>query len=160
MLKLATPSQYELSIEGINILRPLKLIDARKIDIASPVLDVSPPAKTSPVVGKLAKCDGTGSLLKTKNVSYDNYEYLEMGFDYTDAYKVIVFAQKVFQIYVYCQYTDFQPTMWWTDPTYTNLYFPISYTYKGMMPFVGQTMYLVCNVPLGKVCIFVFYGFY
>lgn len=160
MLRLSTPVQCEISLDAINILRPLKLIDERKIDITTPVLDVNQPDKTSPVVGKLARCDGTGSLLKSKSISYDNYEFKNVYIDINFNTMTFAFSQKVFQVYVRTLDVIGVIDTYWCNAMYSRMYFNLSSPFAGMIPFVGQQISLSSNCALYEHHILGFYGFY
>ena len=70
MLRLVTPVQYEPLLDGLNQLRPLKLVDESKVVIASPIGCVNQPSKDRPAEGKLLRCNNQGGLLKQPPKDY------------------------------------------------------------------------------------------
>lgn len=160
MLKLATPIQYEPSLEGLNVLRPLQLADEVKTELALPVLCVNPIDKTHPATGKLARCSEMGSLLKSKSVFYDEYEKIPLTFYNGYENQTLTFKQKVFQVFAHTEFYNFTASTWWCDPSYYRMYAPIDYNLDVMLPFVGQTMYFSSNAGNDDVHGIVFYGFF
>ncbi len=160
MITLATPSQYEASLEGLNKLRPLKLADKCKTELTYSVLCVNPVEKDRPAIGKLARCSGDGALLKTKNVSYDNVELKTTVFTDVDTTRVITFSQKVFQVFARVQSYRGYNSAWWVNPTYNNYYMSVDFNKTVMFPFVGQIMYFKSLIIGGDWLVVSFYGFY
>ncbi|MBA7654882.1 hypothetical protein ES703_62775 [subsurface metagenome] len=74
MPKLSTPFQYEDSLDELNMVRLLNLVDEVKRIIDIPVLDVNPVDEKGFAAGKLLRCDNNGALL-SKNA--DGFKYCE-----------------------------------------------------------------------------------
>ncbi len=160
MIKLATPTQYEQSIGVFNEIRPLKLADECKTHIVYPVCNVKSDDKNSSAIGKLARCSGAGSLLKSKNVYYDNYERIALTFLAGIPKQSLTFAQKVFTVFAVTGYANYVASTWWTSPDYVEHYLPVDYNLDVILPFVGYTMYFSSNALAGDVHGINFYGFY
>lgn len=160
MVKLSTPVQYEPSIGKLNALRPLQLVDECKTVISYPALCFNPVDKGKPAVGRLACCDKSGSLIKIKNVWYDNYQEVESSWYEAYTQHPIVFAQKVFMVYAFTTYNNFSASLWWTDPTYTKFYDHVDYNRTVVFRFVGQVMYFSSNAGVGESHAVKFCGFY
>lgn len=161
MPKLATPVQYEPTLEGLNVIRPLQLKDEGKIVIPYPVLCKNPPTKDRPAVGKLARCSQQGALLAGNKDGYTTYEYIEQGFERDDGNKLIQFSQKVSCVQSLITVMGTITGGWWTDPTYTLEFKDIFSTYAVYLPFVGSDLYIkvTCAIP-GFVTTIGFCGFY
>lgn len=161
MAKLATPVQYESSIEGLNDIRPLQLRDEGKIVIPCPVLCRNPVTKNRPVVGQLARCSQQGALLSGKRLHYDTHEYLTADFDFFNDQKLIQFSQKVSCVQSKVIDVGVWATAFWTDPTYIIEIMDIYDIYTVFLPFVGTDLYIrvACPVP-GITTTLGFWGFY
>lgn len=161
MLKLATPVQYESSIEGLNDIRPLQLADEVKIVIPCPALCRSPVTKNKPVVGRLARCSQQGALLTELQKFYTNFEYIEQDFETGNSNKLIEFSQKVSCVQSKVIVVGLHDTAYWTDPTYIEQIMSIYDTQTVFLPFVGTNLYIIIHILVpGFTTTYGFWGFY
>lgn len=142
MIKLATPVQYEDTLDALNAVRPLALAAEYKTELIYPVFCVNSVNKGRPAVGKLARCIRPGSLLKNNFKAYDNYEALEIPFHPGMPDKSFIFAQPVFQVYIVVLSYEGTPDIWWCDSSFSIMFKPIYYNQDIMLPFVGQRLYI------------------
>jgi len=161
MRKLATPVQYESTLEGLNEVRPLQLKGEGKIVIPYPVLCSNPPTKDRPAVGKLTRCSQQGALLAGRRVVYESAEYITEDFEGGDGDKLIRFSQQVKYVVSMVVVAGFWYTAFWTDSTYTIQFKDIHDTNGVYIPFRGIDLYIsvVVAPPIGATTIG-FYGFY
>ena len=95
MPKLITPVQYEPSVDELNEIVPLYMGDEVQQAINLSVLNANPVSENRPVIGKLARCNQYGGLLKYNDKrSFDNYELIAVDIPERN-YVLYEFAQKV-----------------------------------------------------------------
>lgn len=141
MPKLATPVQYEPSLEGLNEIRPLQLADESKIVIPYPVLCKNPPSTDRPAVGMFARCSN-GALLKSVPAWAKSWEYSGLLSLSNMSYLVhFTFAQRVYGVLARYAKLVGTFTCYWNMPSYSvpiKRVYTLEYTF---LPFVGKTMY-------------------
>ena len=160
MPKLATPVQYEPTLEGLNDIRPLQLADESKIVVPYPALCQNPPTKDRPAVGKLARCSEQGALLKSLPKWADKI-YAD-AFALSDGVSIIeyIFSIKVFGIIAMLRIDIGSPEGYWCsyDGEYSYIRL-IENTYI-FLPFVGTNIWFVgLGTPPFQLAIFI-KGFY
>lgn len=143
MPKLATPVQYEPSLEGLNDIRPLQLADEVKVVIPYPVLCSNPPSTGRPAMGKFVRCNQQGALLKHKPYEPLSYYFKDDTITSAIAGCSFIFPTKVYGISAYWKIDDGSPTCFWTNPRATkNIKELIDRAYI-WLPFVGNTIWFV-----------------
>ena len=161
MPKLLTPVQYEPSLEGLNVVRPLHLADEAKPIISYPVLCKNPPTKDRPVVGKLARCTQQGALASDKRVVYDTWEYIEKQFTWTTRQHHIAFSQVVYPVHCNIVSINLINAIAWTDSTYTKIYQLLDLVVDTMLWFKGVNLYIRTIMASPPAFLTLgFYGFY
>lgn len=161
MQRLATPTQYEPALEGLNDIRPLQLVEDSKIVVAYPVLCKNPPTIDKPAVGKLARCTQQGTLVRHKVNGLTAYEYIEQEFPVNGGNQQIAFSQKVSYISVVEVDVGFRDDSWFMDSTYTHQLARIVGVNQLQFPFVGTVFYVTVrwSLPFGSIHLG-FYGYY
>lgn len=160
MPKLATPVEYEPTLEELNTVRPLQLADEGKIVIPYPVLCKNPPTKDRPAVGKLARCTQQGALLKVGNAPFtlvesgsDTVTNVDWLFHYT-------FTQKVYGVVIRATYVPPALNFWWCTYVGSKL-LPVGQSgFSLFLPFVGTVLSLRGEGFLTWSIDFIFMGFY
>ncbi|GAH82001.1 unnamed protein product, partial [marine sediment metagenome] len=122
MPKLATPVQYEPSLDGLNTIRPLQLADEVKTVIPYPVLCKNPPSIDKPAVGMFARCSQQGALLKSvpvwaNRIFEDDFELSER-----EPNVHYVFPTKVKYVFALLDMGGHSGAVHWTDSSYTQEY--------------------------------------
>lgn len=141
MPKLATPVQYEPSLDGLNDIRPLQLADEAKVVIPYPVLCKNPPTVDKPAVGMFARCDRQGSMLI--NVPPWATEVYEIDIDIAVTnggmfYSFPIMVQGVLAIYTKVgEYMSVE----WSNPTYSRSYAYIHENVWKYLSFMGTKIY-------------------
>lgn len=160
MPKLMTPIQYEPSLEGLNAVRPLQLLDEGKSIISYPVLCKNAPSEGRPAIGKFARCSQQGALLKKSNTLFHNLESNFFPISENTPLEHYIFQQKVYKVTI--RYTDGYGTtgVWWCNYDgsihFTELPFGVWMT----LPFVGRSFHIVGEGVAywqGTVILFGFY---
>ena len=160
MLKVGTPILYESALDELNRVRPLQLSDRIKLALDYPVLCSNPVGVGSPAIGKLARCDEQGALLKRSLNSSTNYEKIDAILSPANRRGCFVFSQKV--NYVELQITQLLGGryLYWCNSNYSVAYNYYNANGLYFIPFKGQVMYFLYNYIAGANCIFSLYGFY
>lgn len=141
MPKLATPVQYEPSLEGLNDIRPLQLADEGKIVVPCPALCQNPPTKDRPAIGRLARCTQQGALVKYNSRLYTAYE---TGFKPISFYGSLVshtFAKRVKGVIAKAIIGTHTYTAVWSESTGTLSFADILFDVNVWLPFTGQTIW-------------------
>ena len=160
MPKLATPVQYEPTLEGLNEIRPLQLADESKIVVSYPALCQNPPTKDRPAVGKLARCSEQGALLKSLPVWCDKYETLFWTITNEMPAHFFTFAQKVYGVIVLWQIIEGTPVCDWVSLIPMKELQRITPDIHTFLPFVGvKVRFRGKNIDVWEGDIRV-YGFY
>jgi hypothetical protein len=141
MPKLTTPIIFESALDILNRVHPLQLTDEGRICLDYPLLCKNPVGIGNPCIGKLARCDEQGSVLKHIVAGFTNYELHILDMLECANPAEVIFSQKVFVVIclVACSETDWH--LYITDNTYTNVIKDI--TVLGVYPisFGGYKMY-------------------
>ncbi len=146
MPKLATPIQYEDSLDELNQLRPMSLTDEGKIELAIPTLNVNPVDSGRPVIGKLLRCNQVGSLVGNSSIGYSNVEQFIHMFIMPPRHKLFEFSQKVFAVVIQGTEITGSADAIWTDSTYTATYATAIADASIVIPFVGDKLYIRADV--------------
>lgn len=160
MPRLATPLQYEPSIEGLNDIRPLQLADEGKIVIPMPVLCQNPPTKDKPAVGRFARCSQQGALLKSMPEGVKNYLYTQFSLSNLDPNKSFAFDRRIYGCVIYYTFVYATGAVIWTDETYIQYYVIIFATTATFLPFVGTDIHFTSSGATTYEIRVDFYGFY
>ncbi len=118
MPKLLTPIQYEDKLDELNKVRPLVLADEVKPSLDIPVLDSAPVSDSMPALGKLLRCDRTGSLLKRQIAGFENVEVLQVYIPIATVFDTYSFAQRVSGVMWQPTLTVFITSALFTSPDY------------------------------------------
>lgn len=114
MPKLLTPTQYESALDGLNDVRPLSLTDEVKNALELPVLNVNPVDKDKSVVGKLARCNEQGALLKDSGIwANDFQDFMFLIFPHDESIKTASFAQVVKAVILEITGLIMANELWW-----------------------------------------------
>ena len=151
MLKLATPIQYEDSLDELNTIRPLSLTDEGKIELVIPILNVNPVSSGRPVIGKLLRCNQVGSLVGNSSIGYSNVQELSHIFSTPPRTWLCQFSQVVSVVVLRGTILVGSPVTWWSDSTYTAQYASVVGNTFIIIRFVGDKLYLYCADPVGGV---------
>lgn len=146
MLKLATPVQYEPSLEGLNILRPLQLTEESKTVISYPVLCKNPPSKDKPAIGKLARCSQQGAMPKSMPVWANKTGGDTLEFELPVRTHHITFPVKV--LGVNALYLEWVMTShcYWCFPDFTTPIIEIGQINHMFLPFIGTDIYFYADL--------------
>lgn len=102
MSKLVSPAQYESTLGVLNQVRPLRLAGKIKQTIDIPVLNLNPPSASRPAIGKLARCDKQGALLRANSDSYGFTAYnAQSRIGYADYYATVELDRRVLGVHIY-----------------------------------------------------------
>lgn len=161
MPKLATPVQYEPTLEGLNDIRPLQLADEGKIVIPMPALCQNPPTKDRPAIGRLARCSQQGALLKHRVNDLQTYEIFGGQFNFFDADQHFTYSQKVSSVVCYMGGYHNIVDAYWSSPSYTEKIQDITLTGTTVFCFSGVDLYIHTSFVdvFGYIWLF-FLGFY
>lgn len=160
MPKLATPVQYEPSLEGLNAIRPLQLAEESKVIIPHSVLCKNPPSADRPAVGMLARCSEQGALLKYKNTWANNVSYKVMYLIEALPIGSSTFFRRVYGVVARFDLRAGVGSVWWCDSIGRYTYTQLATDYWKFLPFVGKTISFLGDGFLGWDCKVYFYGFY
>lgn len=160
MPKLITPVQYEPSLEGLNVLRPLSVPDEGKTLISYPVLCQNLPSEGRPGVGKLARCTQQGALLKSNKVFADKIYERNVPLTHSSPHRMITFPSVVYGVLVKRNPSSKPVKIYWRDNNYYNPFLLLSLDYQ-YVSFMGNKMYFTTNAydSAGESRVFVV-GFY
>lgn len=98
MIKIASPVQYESSLDELNRVRPLNLSVQSKLSLDYPVLCKNPVGVGQPAISRLLGCNEQGALLRNKGNSFHNYQLVLATLTYELDWCEIDFSQKVFAV--------------------------------------------------------------
>ena len=112
--KLLTPVTYEDTLDELNVVRPLVLVDEAKVELDVPILNRNPVSENRPAIGKLLKCDINGCALSSPNGVIDKYETDEV-YDVPpgDAVATIDFGRIVNRFRVKGIWFIAETVLWW-----------------------------------------------
>lgn len=160
MIKVATPILYESALDELNRVRPLLLGDRGRLSLDYPVLCKNPVGTGRPCIGKLARCDEQGALLKNTGNSFKNYEVKEIALDLINFYTCVTFTQKVSCVSVRVIGMFDASELLWIDSTYTKILKTMTVIGNYFLPFKGKTIYFYGNGGDDMDLYFAVYGFY
>lgn len=143
MPKLATPVQYEPSLEGLNAIRPLQLADKVKTVIPYPVLCKNPPSIDKPAVGMFARCSQQGALLKSVPKWADSISEKALVISETVPYVYYTFPVRVQGVLVTYYELVGGGGVDWCDKDFTVSFFTLTNVFYRFMPFVGTDIYFM-----------------
>lgn len=142
MVKVATPILYESALDELNRVRPLYLGDRSRLSIDLPVLSKNPVGTGRPIIGKFARCDEQGALLKNVGNSFHNYtydlEYLNSG----NPTLTLIYSQKALGVVFRLIKTGVAYVFFFMDSTFTKALWTTGSSGSYYMPFKGYRMYL------------------
>lgn len=141
MPKLITPVQFEPSLEGLNIVRPLIMPDECKTIISYPVLCQNLPSEGKPGVGKLARCTQSGALLRDNSELPDKVYDVELEISENGEEISYTFPTKV--VGVIAQWEDEADVIdfWWCSSDYSVLFVELRRNDFVFLPFSGKTIH-------------------
>lgn len=140
MPKLITPVQFEPSLDGLNIVRPLIMPDECKTIISYPVLCQNLPSEGKPGVGKLARCTQAGALLRDNTEFGDKIYNGSLALSGLSPCRAFVFPMKVAGVSVLAVTEETAATFYWCSPDCVNNYKQVSETAYTFLSFVGTNM--------------------
>jgi len=141
MIKLSTPVQYEDSLDELNIVRPMELTDEVKTILDIPVVNAKPVDTGCSAIGKLLRCNESGSLLTNGRVNFQDTEsFTEMFFGMAPSITLIEFSQVVSGVILSITMLMEDEKLAWCDSTGVVL---VEYDARGNYPiaFYGTKIY-------------------
>lgn len=160
MAKVATPILYEPSLDELNRVRPLKLAERSRLSFDLPVLSKNPVGTGRPIIGKFARCNEQGALLKNTGNSFRNYELKELTLTKTIPTGSITFSQKVFNVLLIITYMSADAHLLLTDDIYDAIIKIMTHTGNYHIFFTGWSLYFVGTKPTTFTITVKVYGFY
>jgi hypothetical protein len=100
MVKIATPILFESPLDELNRVRPLKLSEKSRFSLDLPVLSKNPVGTGQPIIGKFARCDDNGALLRKNFKGFSSYELISATLTDVVSQYSLSFTQKVFAVTV------------------------------------------------------------
>lgn len=126
MSKLITPVQFEPSLDGLNIVRPLLMPDEGKTVISYPVLCKTLPSEGKPGVGKLARCSHQGALLKDNTEFADSFLEAELYLTSENNSRTILLPRIVKAVALKHTTVGTPGDTFWTDSSFYHKYMTLS----------------------------------
>ena len=160
MRKIVTPQQYSQTLDELNKIRPLQVVDIVKQSVDIGVCNSFADSGDKSVLGKLVRCTQHGSEIIHRLNSDENYELKEFPTPTSTGLINHSFAQpvKCLLVYVY-ELLEFV-TFYWVDSTGLIFIQKLETLGTILLPFKGTEFYTkVSSLPPGKVS-FNLYGFY
>lgn len=160
MPKLITPVQFEPSLDGLNIVRPLIMPDEGKTVISYPVLCKNLPSEGKPGVGKLARCTQDGALLRDNLEFASNRYYGALSLSGLSPCRTFTFPMRVKAVSVLPVTEEPAATFYWCSSDCSNNYKQLSDTVYTFLSFVGTVMQFKMVGGTEEETYILIYGFY
>jgi len=160
MVKIASPIQYESSLDELNRVRPLRLGVQSKLSLDYPVLCKNPVGISRPVIGQLARCNEQGALLKNTGNSFRNYELLTATLTYSLDWHKFTFSQKVFAVTLMFTASGTWRDLYLTGDTYLIIIKTFTAVGTYFIPFTGLYIWFRQLALPSTVKYLNIYGFY
>jgi len=160
MPKLATPLQYEPSLDGLNAIRPLQLADESKVIISYPALCQNPPSIDKPAVGLFGRCSQQGSLLVDVPAWATKVYEVDVPVAVNEGNKFYIFPITVQGVLACWSKVGEYLDVGWTNDIYSRTYIYIPTDYWKYLPFMGTKIHFsVSGAPdtLGTIHLIGFY---
>jgi len=141
MVKVATPILYESSLGELNRVRPLQLSEKSRFSLDLPVLCKNPVGTDRPIIGKLARCDERGALLRNTGNSFKNYQIENLNLYYWYDHAQITFSQKIFGVLIKFTKSAQATSITLKDSLYNEVVWIAEVAGCYFIPFAGRNMY-------------------
>lgn len=160
MPKLITPVQFEPSLDGLNIIRPLIMPDECKTVISHPVLCQNLPSEGKPGVGKLARCTQDGALLGDNSEFASNVYGGTLAMSGVTSCRTFTFPMRVKAAIAKVFTEEEAATFFWCSSDCLTNYKQLSETVYTFLPFVGTVMQFKMVGGSEEETFLRIYGFY
>lgn len=95
MAKIKTPVRYGTKLQALNELGVLTLHSEVKQTIQMPVGDERPVDSSGTAAGRFLACNKTSGLTVSREKGFENYEYIQLGFDQDASLRTVTFSQVI-----------------------------------------------------------------
>lgn len=143
MPKLATPLQYEPTLDGLNAIRPLQLADKVKTVIPYTVLCKNPPSIDKPAVGMFARCSQQGALLKSVPKWADSISEKALAISEAVPYAYYKFPVRIQGVLALYNELVGGGGVDWCDNNFTISFASLTSVVYTFLPFVGTDIYFM-----------------
>ncbi|GAG63498.1 unnamed protein product [marine sediment metagenome] len=143
MQKLLTPVQYEPLLDELNRVRPLVLTDESRSTLDNAVVNVNPVGDNRPAIGKFARCNQGGALLKSEPLWAD--DSFSQGITISNAGALVSLTVDKRILGVITRFSIFADPffVWWCNPAGDIKYTQIASTAWVFLPFVGHKIHFL-----------------